>query len=83
MSIGAIIGYFFNKIWVFQDKRKTVISQYIKFWVVGGIGGMVVYQIIFAFLIESINIYDILSKAITALLVVFLRFIVQKYWIFN
>jgi len=83
MSTAAIIGYFLNKRWVFKDKKKAVVSQYIKFWIFAGIGGMIIYQIIFAFLTKSVNIYDIISKAISAFLVVFLRFIIQKYWIFN
>ncbi len=83
MSTAAIMGYFLNKKWVFKNKEKAIISQYIKFWIFAGIGGMLIYQIIFAFLTKSVNIYDIISKAISAFLVVFLRFIIQKYWIFN
>ncbi len=83
MSIGAIASYIINKNWVFKDKRKVLLSHYIKFWVFAGILGMIIYQIIFAGLTQYIGLFDILSKAIAALLVVFLRFIIQKFWIFK
>jgi len=83
MSVGAIASYIINKNWVFKDKRKALISHYIKFWIFAGAGGMLFYQLIFYFLTTSLNLFDILSKIITALIVVFLRFIIQKFWIFK
>jgi len=61
MSIAAIISFYFNKLWVFKNKGKQLISQYLKFWIVGGIGGMVFYQyLLFAF-VEHFSVYDILA----------------------
>ena len=83
MSLGAVVSFYFNKNWVFKDKGKQIVSQYLKFWIVGGIGGMVFYQyLLFAF-VEHFSVYDILAKAFAAVIVLFFRFAVQKFWIFK
>jgi len=83
MSLGAIVSFYFNKNWVFKNKEKKVVSQYLKFWIIGGIGGMIFYQYLFFALVENFSIYDILAKVIAAIIVLFFRFVVQKFWIFK
>ncbi len=83
MSVGALASFILNKTWVFKDKGDNIASQYIKFWVVGAAGGMVFYQyLLFAF-VEYFSVYDILAKAFAAFIVLFFRFVIQKFWIFK
>ncbi|MDA2922079.1 GtrA family protein [Patescibacteria group bacterium AH-259-L07] len=83
MSVGAIGGFILNKHWVFNYRGGKIAFQYLQFWIVGGIGGMVFYQALLAFFVESAHIYDIIAKAIAAVMVMFFRFSVQKFWIFK
>lgn len=83
MSIGAVGSFILNKNWVFKNKKEKIVSQYMQFWIIGGIGGMVLFQILFAVFVEIILIYDILAKVFAAIIVLFLRFIIQKFWIFK
>ena len=83
MSVGAIGSFILNKAWVFKDRGDKIISQYVKFWIVGAIGGMIFYQLLLAFFVETTHLYDLLSKALAAIIVLFFRFGVQKFWIFK
>lgn len=83
MSIVAVASYVFNKNWVFENKGENIISQYLKFWLIGGIGGMVFYQFLFFIFVERIYFPDIFSKALSAVIVLFFRFFIQKFWIFK
>jgi len=83
MSVGAIASFAFNKKWVFNDQGKNIASQYVKFWIVGGLGGMVFYQFLLYAFVETAYLYDILAKALAAIIVLFFRFSIQKFWIFK
>lgn len=83
MSVGAIASFILNKTWVFKDKGDNIASQYIKFWVVGAVGGMVFYQFLLFYFVELAGLYDILGKAFAAIIVLFFRFAIQKFWIFK
>lgn len=83
MSIGAAANFILNKNWVFKDQGRNVASQYLKFWVIGGLGGMVFYQFLLYVFVETGNVYDLLGKALAAVIVLFFRFVVQKFWIFK
>ncbi len=83
MSVGAVASFILNKNWVFKDRGENITSQYIKFWVVGGVGGMVFYQFLLYVFVETGNVYDLLGKALAAIIVLFFRFVVQKFWIFK
>jgi putative flippase GtrA len=80
-SLSATLNFFLNKYWTFKNKSLEVLPQYIKFWVVV-IGGIILYQIIFAFTVKSFKFYDLLGKVIATLIVWILRFIFNKYWTF-
>jgi putative flippase GtrA len=83
LSLAAIVSFYFNKNWVFKDKGKKLLSQYLKFWVIGGVGGMVFYQYLLFVFVESVRVYDILAKAFAAIIVLFFRFVIQKFWVFK
>ncbi len=83
MSVGAIGSFILNKKWVFKDRGDKIFSQYLKFWIVGAIGGMVFYQFLLAFFVETVHLYDLLAKAFAAIIVLFFRFGIQKFWIFK
>jgi len=83
MSVGAVANFILNKNWVFRDQGRNVASQYLKFWIVGGIGGMVFYQFLLYAFVETGHVYDLLGKALAAVIVLFFRFGVQKFWIFK
>ena len=82
MAVGATGNFILNKNWTFRNKEKKVFVQYIKFWIVA-LGGMVVYQYFFYFFVSQLNLYDLLAKAIVAVLVMLIRFILNKYWTFT
>ncbi|MDD4996104.1 MAG: GtrA family protein [Patescibacteria group bacterium] len=83
MSVGAVASFIVNKNWVFKNQGKNVASQYLKFWIIGGVGGMIFYQFLLYIFVETGNIYDLLGKALAAIIVLFFRFIIQKFWIFK
>ena len=82
MAFGATGNFILNKNWTFRNKEKKVFIQYIKFWIVALVG-MAVYQYFFYFFVSRLDIYDLLAKAIVAVLVMFIRFILNKYWTFK
>lgn len=83
MSVGAVASFALNKKWVFKDQGKNIASQYVKFWLIGGLGGMVFYQFLLYAFVETFYLYDILAKALAAIIVLFFRFSIQKFWIFR
>ena len=82
MVTGATGNFFLNKSWTFRNHERKVLVQYIKFWIVA-VGGMAIYQYLLLFFVEKIELYDILGKAFSAIIVMFIRFIIQKFWIFR
>jgi len=80
--VGATVNFTMNKKWTFRNEEVGIFRQYMKFWVVVIIG-LAIYQYLFGFLVEKINLYDLLGKAISALIVMFIRFYLNKFWVFN
>ncbi len=83
MSVGAVASFIANKNWVFKNQGKKVTAQYFKFWLAGGVGGMILYQILLMAFVETLFLYDLLAKALAALIILFFRFVLQKFWIFK
>jgi len=83
MSVGAFGSFILNKKWAFKNTVGKELSQGVKFWLFCGLGGMIIYQFLLVFFIETANLYDLLSKAIAAIIVLFVRFVIQKFWIFK
>ncbi|MGC9048625.1 MAG: GtrA family protein [Patescibacteria group bacterium] len=82
ICLSATVNFVWNKKWTFRDKDQKIFWQYIKFWVVV-IGGLILYQLIFIFSVQNLKLYDLLSKAIAAIIVWILRFIFNKFWTFR
>lgn len=81
VCLSGTINFFWNKKWTFRV-RQSNIFQYLKFWAVV-IGGIIFYQWIFIFSIQNLKLFDLLSKAIAAIIVWILRFIFNKFWTFK
>lgn len=82
LIIGATFNFIFNKNWTFRSYGQKIYWQYIKFWVVALLGLAASQYLLYLF-VAKINIYDILAKAMAALMVMFCRFIMHKYWVFK
>jgi putative flippase GtrA len=82
ICLSATINFVWNKKWTFGSRGQAFLSQYAKFWVVV-IGGIILYQGIFIFLIRNFKFFDLFSKIIAALIVWILRFICNKFWTFR
>lgn len=79
--VSSTVNFIWNKNWTFRDKRPDIFFQYFKFWVIA-IGGIILYQWIFVFLIKRFSLFDLLSKLIAAAIVWLIRFIFNKFWTF-
>jgi putative flippase GtrA len=83
MSVGAVGSFILNKKWAFKNTANKGLSQGFKFWLFCGLGGMIIYQFLLVLFVETFSIYDLLSKALAAIIVLFVRFAIQKFWIFK
>jgi len=82
MASGATGDFLLNKAWTFRNHERKVLLQYIKFWVVVVLG-MAIYQYLLLFFVEKIELYDILGKAFSAIIVMLIRFTIHKFWTFR
>lgn len=81
ICLSGTINFIWNKKWTFRISHLRFL-QYLKFWAVV-IGGIILYQWIFVFLIKNLNLSDLLSKVTAAIIVWILRFIFNKFWTFR
>lgn len=79
---GATLNFTFNKTWTFRNHDRKFYWQYVKFWIVA-ILGLVASQYLLYFFVARASIYDILAKALAALIIMCCRFLAHKYWIFK
>lgn len=82
ICLSASLNFVWNRNWTFRSYQKNLLVQYVKFWIVV-VGGIVVYQLVFVFLLNQIHLFDLISKAVAAALVWILRFIFNKFWSFK
>lgn len=82
MAVGATGSFILNKLWTFNDYGKRVFVKYIKFWIVA-ITGLLIYQVLFFAFVQYAELYDLLAKIISALIVMLFRFNIQKFWVFK
>lgn len=79
----AVINWFvFNKIWTFEDKSKKYKRQFLKFFIVSVFWLTLTLSLMY-FFVDVLNIYYLLSKAFTSLIVLFWNYIANKLWTFN
>ena len=82
MIIASTINFVLNRRWTFKNGRRKMLHQYMKFCIVLN-GGLFFYQFLFGCFVATLNWYDIIAKAIIASMIGFIRFQLQKFWIFK
>ena len=84
--ISVIFAYIVNKEYVFETKWEGIQNVFKEFssFVISRIGtGLLCDILIFAFMINILNINDVISKIFTQILVVILNYIVGKWFVFK
>lgn len=84
--ISVIFAYVVNKEYVFETKWEGIQNIFKEFssFVISRIGtGLICDILIFAFMINILNINDVISKIFTQILVVILNYIVGKWFVFK
>lgn len=84
--ISVIFAYVVNKEYVFETKWEGIQNIFKEFssFVISRIGtGLLCDILIFAFMINILNINDVISKIFTQILVVILNYIVGKWFVFK
>jgi len=81
LVLSATIFFIWSKKIVFKNQDKKIFWQYVKFWIMVVITTLI-YQGLFV-LFTRVNIYDLLAKVFCAIIVLFVRFIVNKFWVFT
>lgn len=80
--IATTTTFFFNKNWTFQNDSRKYTLLISKFFIVASVG--LCFTILFMYLFwKKLHIYYLLAKTITAFLVLFWNFFVNKLWTFN
>ena len=84
--ISVIFAYIVNKEYVFETKWEGIQNVFKEFssFVISRIGtGLLCDILIFAFMINILNINDVISKIFTQILVVILNYIIGKWFVFK
>ena len=84
--ISVIFAYVVNKEYVFETKWEGIQNIFKEFssFVISRIGtGLLCDILIFAFMINILNINDVISKIFTQILVVILNYIIGKWFVFK
>lgn len=84
--ISVIFAYVVNKEYVFETKWEGIKNVFKEFssFVISRIGtGLLCDILIFAFMINILNINDVISKIFTQILVVILNYIIGKWFVFK
>jgi putative flippase GtrA len=81
--LGLTTNYVLSTLWVFSDNRfKNKYSEFILFAIIGTIG-LGLNEFIIYLCCEYFNIYYMISKLISTLIVFFWNFFVRKYILFT
>lgn len=89
----VINNFILNKYWTFQNQHSNIRKQFIKFFIVAGIGLILTVFFMFIFVhildIPDITIYSkvvpgyVIAKMITSVIVLTWNFLGNKFWTFN
>ncbi|MDD4994878.1 MAG: GtrA family protein [Patescibacteria group bacterium] len=82
MTLGAIVGYWFNKTYTFGDTDKRVVRQYAVYW----INALVVFLIgegLLFVTVHYLGIWDVAAKFVVYAILYFINFFFQKIFIFK
>lgn len=80
--VANLNSYVMNKNWTFKNRDKEHLQQYSKFLLIGSIG-LLINAILFSLFTHYCQIYDIYSKVIVAIIILFWNYFTNKYWTFN
>jgi len=81
LVLSATIFFIWSKKIVFKNQDKKIFWQYIKFWLMVVVTTLI-YQWLFI-LFTRVNIHDLLAKVFCAIIVLLVRFITNKFWVFK
>lgn len=82
LFIGATLNFNWNRQWTFFYQRENIWGPYFKFWLVVVVT-IILYQFFFYLLVNFLFFFDLLAKIIVAILIMLIRFAIQKYWVFK
>lgn len=79
----SVINWFLlNKFWTFENKNKRLKRQFVKFLIISLIWLLFTLSLMFIF-VDLLNIYYLISKALTSIVVLFWNYFWNKIWTFN
>lgn len=79
--ISATTSFFLNKYWTFKNKERRFARQMSQFFTVATMG--LGFSTFFLWLFMSFNLWYVIAKAITVVIVVFWNFTVNRKWTFR
>jgi len=80
--LAVISNFILNKIWTFENKSKNYRKLFIKFLIVSVVG-LTLTIISMEILVFVLNIWYILAKAMTSLIVLSWNFLANQFWTFK
>jgi putative flippase GtrA len=81
--VGLIVNYLLSKIFVFTEKAKTgAIIEFVIYAVIGVIG-LVITELLMWLFTDIVGIYFMLSKIITAIIVLVWNFLTRKFTLYH
>lgn len=80
--LAVINGFVLNKIWTFEDKSNKYKRQFLKFFIVSVVWLSLTLSLMYLF-VDILEIYYLLSKAFTSLIVLFWNYTANKIWTFR
>lgn len=80
--LAVVNNFLLNKIWTFENQHKNFTKQFIKFLLVSLVGLALteIFMYVFVYLVE---IWYILAKALTSIVVLSWNFLGNKFWTFR
>jgi dolichyl-phosphate beta-glucosyltransferase len=80
--LAVVNNFVLNKIWTFRNNSRNFRKQFIKFFLVSVVG-LVLTEIFMAMFVYLLDIWYILSKLITSVIVLTWNFLANKNWTFT
>lgn len=78
----SVIGYFLNRIWVFQARKNSFSSSLVKYYIVY-ISALLLNLICMHLWIETLNISNKLAPLLTLCITIPYNFLLSKLWVFK
>ena len=74
---GIFVSFFLNRQFTFKVKNKTLL-RFISFYIIG-LTGLAISSGLLFFLVEKIELNELVSKAFTVIVVALIQFLLNKY----